>query len=158
MRLAGLAAAAMLAMASGVQAQIAEAPTRTFGARDLFGLQQASDPQMRPDGGAVAYVRASNDIMSDNTRRSIWLVDLDSGAQSPIAAEGAANLSPRWSPDGSRLAYVSAGAQGAQLYVRWVATGRTARVASLEQAPNDIAWSPDGKTLAFSMLTLDEGR
>ena len=40
--------------------------------------------------------------------------------------------------------------------MRWITTGRSARVASLEQAPGDIAWSPDGRTLAFTMLTADE--
>lgn len=158
MRLAVLAAALFLATAGGVSAQVGDGPSRTFGARDLFGLQQASDPQVRPDGGAIAYVRASNDIMTDRARRGIWLVDADTGAQTPLVVDENTNLAPRWSPDGSRLAYVSAGPGGAQLYVRWIASGRSARVATLEQAPNDIAWSPDGKTLAFTMLTLDEGR
>ena len=159
MRLAVLAAAVALAMAGGVSAQVGDGPTRTFGARDLFGLQQAGDPQVRPDGGAIAYVRASNDIMTDRTQRSIWLVDPGTGVQTPLVVDDNANLAPRWSPDGSRLAYVSAGPNGAQLYVRWIVSGRSARVASLEQAPNDIAWSPDGKTLAFTMLTLaDPGR
>jgi len=158
MRLAALAAIVVLGAAGGVSAQVAEGPQRTFGARDLFGLQQAGDPQVRPDGSAIAYVRASNDIMTDRARRSIWLVDPGTGAQTPVASDDTSNLSPRWSPDGTRLAYVSAGANGAQLYVRWMATGRSAKVATLEQAPNDIAWSPDGKTLAFTMLTLDEGR
>jgi dipeptidyl aminopeptidase/acylaminoacyl peptidase len=85
-------------------------------------------------------------------------VDANSGVQTPLVVDDSSNLAPRWSPDGSRLAYVAAGPGGAQLYVRWIASGRSARVASLEQAPNDIAWSPDGKTLAFTMLTLDEGR
>jgi len=152
--LAGLMALA----ATAASAQVADGPSRTFGARDLFGLQAAGDPQVRPDGGAVAYVRIANDIMTDRARRSIWLVDPATGAQTPVAADEMANMSPRWSPDGSRLAYVAAGPDGAQLFVRWVASGRTAKVASLEQAPNDIAWSPDGKTLAFTMLTLDEGR
>ena len=158
MRLAALAAVPVLMASSAVSAQVADGPSRMFGARDLFGLQQAGDPQVRPDGGAIAYVRTANDIMTDRGRRSIWLVDPATGAQTPLAVDEAANMSPRWSPDGSRLAYVAAGPDGAQLFVRWMATGRTAKVASLEQAPNDIAWSPDGKTLAFTMLTLDEGR
>jgi dipeptidyl aminopeptidase/acylaminoacyl peptidase len=148
----------VLATAGAVSAQVAEGPSRTFGARDLFGLQMASDPQVRPDGGAVAYVRLSNDIMTDRARRSIWLVDTATGAQTPLVVDEAANMAPRWSPDGSRLAYVAAGPEGAQLYVRWIASGRSAKVATLEQAPNDIAWSPDGKTLAITMLTLEDGR
>lgn len=158
MRRVVLAGVMALSMAGSVAAQMSEGPARTFGPRDLFGLQMASDPQIRPDGGAVAYVRVANDIMTDRARRSIWLVDTATGAQSPLVVDEATNLAPRWSPDGSRLAYVAAGPDGAQLYVRWIASGRSAKVASLEQAPNDIAWSPDGKTLAFTMLTLDEGR
>ena len=50
--------AGLLTLAAGsVSAEVAEGPSRTFGARDLFGLQAASDPQVRPDGGAIAYVR-----------------------------------------------------------------------------------------------------
>jgi dipeptidyl aminopeptidase/acylaminoacyl peptidase len=158
MRLAALATVMALATAGAVSAQVTDGPTRIFGARDLFGLQMASDPQMRPDGGAVAYVRLANDIMTDRAKRSIWLVDTATGVQTPLVVDDAANMAPRWSPDGSRLAYVAAGPEGAQLYVRWIASGRSAKVATLEQAPNDIAWSPDGKTLAFTMLTLDEGR
>lgn len=158
MRLAGLIGAVMLATAGGAWSQSVEPPPRAFGARDLFGLQQASDPQVRPDGGAIAYVRVANDIMTDRARRSIWLVDPQSGVQSPLVVDENANLGPRWSPDGSRLAYVAAGADGVQLMVRWMASGRSARVASLEQAPNDIAWSPDGRSLAFTMLVADEGR
>ena len=126
MRLAVLAAALVLSAAGGVSAQVGDGPSRTFSARDLFGLQQAGDPQVRPDGGAIAYVRAANDIMTDRARRSIWLVDANTGAQSPLVVDDNTNLAPRWSPDGSRLAYVSAGPNGAQIYVRWIASGRSA--------------------------------
>ena len=148
MRLIVLAAVSMLATAT----LAAEGPERTFGGRDLFGLQAASDPQLRPDGGAIAYVRISNDIMTDRARRGIWLVDVATGEQSPLAASDNTNIAPRWSPDGRRLAYVSANKDGAQLFVRWMETGRVAKLANLEQAPNDVAWSPDGKTLALTML------
>lgn len=158
MRWASITMAAVLLAAGMASAQAQDRPSRIFGPRDLFGLQMASDPQVRPDGGAIAYVRISNNIMTDSAGRSIWLVDSATGVQTPLETGEAAALAPRWSPDGSRLAYVAASSAGAQIFVRWVANGRSARVATLEQAPNDIAWSPDGKTLAFTMLTLDEGR
>jgi dipeptidyl aminopeptidase/acylaminoacyl peptidase len=135
-------------------AQVAEGPNRLFQPRDIFSLRAAGDPQVRPDGGAIAYVRTTQDIMTDNGRPSIWLIDPATGQQSPLVVDDAANLRPRWSPDGARLAYVVAGPGGAQIYVRWMATGRSAKVANLEQAPNAITWSPDGKTLAFVMLEL----
>jgi dipeptidyl aminopeptidase/acylaminoacyl peptidase len=159
MRISLLITAACLAITAPAAAQVPDGPARTLTARDLFGLSAATDPQVRPDGGAIAYVRMTNDIMTDRARPSIWLVDPQTGAQSPLVADENANLRPRWSPDGQRLAYVAAGAGGEpQLYVRWMAAGRSARVATLQQAPNDIAWSPDGKTLAFTMLVLDEGK
>jgi dipeptidyl aminopeptidase/acylaminoacyl peptidase len=155
MRLVLLVSALAIACASPSLAQVADGPTKTFQARDLFALRAASDPQMRPDGGAIAYVRTTQDIMTDNGHPSIWLADPVTGAQTPLVVDEAANMRPRWSPDGSRLAYVVAGPGGAQIYVRWVASGRSAKVANLEQAPNAITWSPDGKTLAFVMLTPD---
>src|SRR5262245_22236158 len=139
--------------------QISDGPVRTFSARDMFGLRVASDPQVRPDGGAIAYVRVTYNISTDRGEPSIWIVDPATGAQSPLVVDENANFAPRWSPDGQRLAYVvSTPDRPPQLYVRWIANGHSARVAILEQAPNSIAWSPDGKTLAFTMLTLDEGK
>src|SRR5262245_34449668 len=148
-----------LILATPMFPQVVDVPARTFSARDLFGLRIAADPQVRPDGGAIAYVRETYDISNDNSQPSIWLVDPATGAQSPLVVDENANSSPRWSPDGQRLAYVvNTPGKPPQLYVRWIANGRSARVANLEQAPNSIAWSPDGKTLAFTMLMLDEGK
>ncbi|MBS0360409.1 MAG: S9 family peptidase [Proteobacteria bacterium] len=145
-------ACATAAFAPAAAQQVSEGPNRLFTGRDIFGLRAAGDPQVRPDGGAVAYVRTTQDIMADNGHASIWLVDPATGAQTPIADDDRANLRPVWSPDGKKLAYVSAGPGGAQLYVRWMDTGRSAKVANLLQAPSSVAWSPDGKTLAFIML------
>ncbi|MEO8927560.1 MAG: S9 family peptidase [Caulobacteraceae bacterium] len=147
----GAAAAGLLAAAFPAAAQ-SDGPSRTFGPADVFSLRYAADPQIRPDGAAVAYVRGAYDIMTDKAARSIWAIDLASGAQSPLV-EGPAAGEPRWSPDGQRLAFVAAAeGTGPQLFVRWMASGVTAKVAALPQAPGDIAWSPDGRQLAFTMF------
>ena len=144
MRLALLVSALAIASASPSLAQVQEGPNKIFQGRDIFSLRAAGDPQVRPDGGAVAYVRTTQDIMTDSGHPAIWLLDPVSGAQTPLVVDDAANLSPRWSPDGKRLAYVVAGPGGAQLYVRWMDTGRSAKLANLEPAPGGITWSPDG--------------
>lgn len=150
--------AALLLTAAPVMATAkpAEGPSRTFTARDLFSLEAAKDPQIRPDGGAIAYVRSSFDIMTDKAQPSIWLVDPDTGAQRPLVSGPGAHFSPRWSPDGKRLAYVSTVEGRPQLFVRWMDSGVTARLTGLPQAPGSIAWSPDGKLIAFSMFIPSE--
>lgn len=145
-----LAASACL-VAAPVAAQIPG--PRILTAQDLFSLEQATDPQVRPGGKQVAYVRASNDINSDRTRRSIWIVDTATGAQQPLITGTGNAMSPRWSPDGRRLAYVSTAEGSPQLFVRWMDSGATARVATLSDAPDSIAWSPDGRSIAFLMFT-----
>jgi dipeptidyl aminopeptidase/acylaminoacyl peptidase len=146
----------LLALSTAAAAKPAEGPSRLFEPKDLFALEQAQDPQVRPDGSAVAYVRASEDVMIDNDRKAIWLVDATTGAQTPLVTGNGSAFAPRWSPDGQRLAYVSTAEGRPQLYVRWMARGATARVAELPSSPSSLAWSPDGRTLAFSMQTEDD--
>src|ERR1044072_5905620 len=85
----------------------AAGPNRMFTGSDLFDLEVARDPQISPDGSRIAYVRRSNDVMTDSTRSTIWLIDVKSGAQTPLVAGRGNHFLPRWSPDGTRLAYVS---------------------------------------------------
>ena len=121
--------------------------------KDLFALQYASDPEIRADGRQIAYVRVSYDPLADKAKRAIWLIDTATGAQAPLGGGPASQASPRWSPLGDRLAFVSADETGrTQLWVRWLASGAAAKLADLPGAPGDIAWSPDGRTIAFSML------
>ena len=149
-------AVALLAVAAN--AEPPEGPAREFTGRDLFGLQIATDPQIRPDGSAVAYTRVSYDVMTDRPRPSIWLVDVATGVQTPLITGPGSNTTPRWSPDGKRLAYVSTADEGRpQLYVQWLDAGRSSRLAELIEAPAAVAWSNDGKSLAFTMFAPDEG-
>ena len=127
------------------------APDGKFSALDVFELEYASDPQISPDGRQVVYARQSNDIMSDSTRSNLWLVDVDGGSHRPLLSGRDDYSSPRWSPDGTRIAYLSDAEGSRQLYVRWMDTGQTALVTNLQKSPQALAWSPDGAALAFSM-------
>ncbi|HEX9932593.1 MAG TPA: DPP IV N-terminal domain-containing protein, partial [Allosphingosinicella sp.] len=135
----------------------APGPSRIFDAHDLFGLEVATDPQISPDGRRIVYVRRSGDIMTDRMRPSLWLIDTASGEQAPLVAGPGAHMSPRWSPDGTRVAYISTAEGGAaQLYVRWLDSGESVRITGLPNAPSSIAWSPDGRQLAYVMLVPGE--
>jgi dipeptidyl aminopeptidase/acylaminoacyl peptidase len=130
------------------------APNPIFTGEDLFDLAYAADPQISPDGERIVYVRRQNDVMTDRTRASLWMIDVSSGTETPFVADAGAN-SPRWSPDGSRVAYVKAGDGGAQLWVKWLASGEAVRLTGLPNSPGSIAWSPDGRTIAYTMLIND---
>jgi dipeptidyl aminopeptidase/acylaminoacyl peptidase len=153
--LAALFAATVLATPS--IAKPAEGPSRYFTGADLFNLEVATDPQISPDGRTIAYVRKSNEIMTDKARSTIWLVDVATGQQRPLLAGSGSYFSPRWSPDGQRLAYVAAEGGSPQLYVRWMASGESARITGLPDSPDSIAWSPDGRRIAYSMFVPDDG-
>lgn len=118
---------------------------------DVFSLEWAGDPQISPDGTQVAYVRRSFDIKTDKRRGDIWIVDRDGRNHRPLAGGAGSQSSPRWSPDGRRLAFVAVDDEGAQIHMHWFAEGVTARVTNLVEAPSDLAWSPDGRQLAFVM-------
>jgi dipeptidyl aminopeptidase/acylaminoacyl peptidase len=151
--LLGSAASAQLPIAA-----VTPAPSPVFTGGDLFNLTYASDPQISPDGKRIAYVRMSADVMTDRYRPTIWLIDTATGRQEPLIAGSGAHRSPRWSPDGRRLAYVStAEGPGAQLHVRWMDGGQTARITGLPDGPSDIAWSPDGRRLAYLMRVPGDG-
>lgn len=132
-------------------------PERRFTGADLFDLAIAADPQISADGRYIAYVRRSNDIMSDRAVSSIWLIDTRTGAEVPIAGRGGDAFNPRWSPSGDRLAFVSTENGGPQLWVRWMDGGEMVRLTGLPTSPSSMAWSPDERSIAYSMIVKDEG-
>ncbi len=141
-----------LAFALAAPAYAASPSRPLFAPIDVFALEWASEPQISPDGSQVAYVRWSFDIKTDMRRSMIWIVGKDGSNHRPLIGSAANEASPRWSADGSRVAFVANDTDGsAQIHVHWVAQGVTSRVTNLTDVPSRLVWSPDGKTLAFAM-------
>jgi acylaminoacyl-peptidase len=124
---------------------------------DIFELEVAADPRISPDGSRIAYVRQSMDIMTDTPVSNIWIIDVDGDNHRPLLSGARSYSSPRWSPSGDRLAYISkVFGRGAQIHVRWMDTGQTAVLSNVRQSPSSLAWSPDGAQIAFEMFVEDE--
>ena len=129
-----------------------------LGLMDVFELEYASDPQVSPDGRTVVYRRNRLDVQTDRVRGDLWAVDADGGSHRALVA-GVDASSPRWSPDGTRLAYVArdeADDDRRHLVVRYLETGATVPVARLATAPSGVAWSPDGTQIAFTRFVETE--
>ena len=119
---------------------------------DIFDMEYATDPQIAPDGEWVVYVRQFADIMTDRRYSNLWIVRLDSTDQRPLTTGNYDDNTPRWSPDGARLAFISDREGESQIFIRWMDTGQSAAITNLTEAPSNITWSPDGAQLAFTKL------
>ena len=126
--------------------------SQRFEPLDVFELEYAQDPRISPDGERIVYVRRSMDVMEDRKRSNLWVVNFDGSDHRPLLSGADNYTSPRWSPDGTRLAYVTSVEGSSQIYVRWMDSGQTARVTDLVQSPSSLAWSPDGTQIAFCMF------
>jgi dipeptidyl aminopeptidase/acylaminoacyl peptidase len=114
-----------------------------------FEMESASDPQISPDGRQIVYTRGWTDKVNDRRRSSLWIMNAD-GSKNRFLCDGS---SPRWSPDGTRIAFLEDGQpRGTQIHVRWMDDGSTSQITRVEKSPSGIQWSPDGQSIAFVML------
>ena len=134
-----------------VHAINAEENFSEFEPMDVFDLEWASDPRVSPDGKTIVYVRKSNDIMKDRERSNLWQVSTDGSDHRPLYSGLNSIKSPRWSPNGEKLAFISNDTGSQQIHVRWFDSGDTAVISQLQASPSNLSWSPDGKWLAFTM-------
>ncbi len=144
----------------------AQQSTRGITPEDYFSFEFISDPQISPDGKLVAYVVTKIDRAQNRRNSTIWMAATDNNrAPWQFTTAPQSSTSPRWSPDGKSLAFLSsrpaeltpatAPAAGtasagttdtprAQVYLLSMNGGEAKRLTNLKNGVTIIRWSPDG--------------
>ena len=132
-------------------ALLAQSQNEAFSYLDVFALEYASDPQISPNGQTIVYRRMGYDIMKDRSKGNLWFMHKDGSKHQKLTSREGSEYSPRWSPNGDRIAFISSTAEGSEVYMYWVESGKIAKISQLEGGPGNLSWSPDGNQLAFTM-------
>jgi dipeptidyl aminopeptidase/acylaminoacyl peptidase len=114
-------------------------------AEDYLSFEFISDPQISPDAQWIAYTVATIDQKANRRVSRIWISSIDGSHPTvPFTSETTSSTSPRWSPDGRFLAFLSArdGAR-AQIWLLSRNGGEARRVSNLENGASNFEWSPD---------------
>lgn len=116
---------------------------------DFYVLRNVADVQISPDGRQAAYVVVRQDREANETRTSVYVAPMDGGSPTRRFTQGNKDHSPRWSPDGRTLAFVSERGEKNQLFLAPMNGGEARQLTNQEHGMSQPAWSPDGKMLAF---------
>ena len=126
------------------------AEKRRLVAEDLYKLVFVSDPQISPDGKNVAFVKSHIDEETKEYRSSIWMAPTAGGEPRQYTSGPTTDNSPRWSPDGSKIAFLSDRGVGKQVYVVSTKGGEASQVTKFRWGAGTPVWSPDGSKIAFN--------
>ena len=125
--------------------------------KDTFmEMESVSSPNISPDGERILFSRRRVDQQNDRYTSNIWMCDVDGQRTSELTRGNWRDSSPAWSPDGTRLAFISDRSGTSQLHVMWFDTREVAQLTHLERTPDSICWSNDGSRIAFTQFVPDK--
>lgn len=146
----GMALAGILAFTDGA-AQRGLQPT------DIYKLQNLSDMQLSPQGDWIAYSLSKADSAKDKYISHIWMTSWDGTASVQLTNGEDGDESPKWSPDGKYLSFISArqGSDEGKLFLLDRRGGEAQKVLDTTAKLLDYAWSQDGKKIALILKELN---
>src|SRR5258708_7059854 len=148
-----LSAGVLLALTAFASAMHAQEPPKASSPKLLtpagaLDLRNISDLQFSPDGNRLAFV-VTEPAKGERRARHIWIYEKRSGAIRQFTYSGKSEFTPRWSPDGKQLAFLSDRDEEQQVYAIRADDGEAAALTKGKRGVKNFAWSPDGKQIAF---------
>ncbi len=133
------------------------ADKRPIADTDLYAFKWLADPRISPDGSMVVYTLVTTTVKHDNYQTALWIVPTGGGTARQFTG-GPHDVSPRWSPDGKRLAFLRAGEKDgkpepAQLFVIDANGGEARALTDVPKGASAPVWSPSGKAIVFLSTT-----
>jgi dipeptidyl aminopeptidase/acylaminoacyl peptidase len=136
----------------------ATAPTahRPLALQDLLALKDVAEPRISPDGDWVAYSVRAIDADDDGSNTDIYMAPLAGGDAVQLTTGKKSESSPRWSPDGRFLAFLSEReGEKTQVYLLDRRGGEASKLTDYKASVSDLAWSSDGRRLALVVADAD---
>ena len=134
-------------------ANAADASGAPFTVDDLVRLERVSDPQLSPNGHELVFVKRQTDMGANKGRTGLWLLGLEphGGAPRSLTDGKASDSSPRWSPDGHTLYFISTRSGSSQVWRIAESGGEAQRVTDYPLDVGSMKVSPRGDRLAVSI-------
>ena len=142
--------------AAASAAPVAKRPLRAI---DIFRIRDVRDPQISPDGKWVAYTVTVADSARDKNDTDVWMASWDGKENIRITSTKDGESSPRWSPDGRYLSFISSrdGGKGGQVWLLDRRGGEATRLTEIKGGVSSYEWSPDATRLALIVDDPEEG-
>ena len=117
---------------------------------DLVSVKRVGDAQISPDGRRVVYVVNQIDKEQNRGKRSIWIAPVSGGTAQELITSAKNDDTPRWSPDGQNLAFLSSRNGAPQIFVAQASGSNPRQITSVPEGVAEFIWSRDGQSLAFT--------
>ena len=147
---------ATLAALALVPALGAQAPPRPFSLDDVLRVRDVREPQISPDGAWVAYTVSTPDTAEDQNKSAVWMASWDGSRNVRLTTSKQGENTPRWSPDGRWLAFLSSREdEHTQIWLLDRLGGEGRKATTLPGDVDDYVWAPDGKRIALVVADAD---